>query len=77
MLELKERIEQMIQHGGTEEDLFAVVAHIDNEFLEKEKKHLMEAWDNGDHCIDLPDGSWEQKYKSPEDYYNRNYENNL
>jgi hypothetical protein len=43
------------------------------ELLEKEKEQIMEAFDYGDFCIDLPMGGWEQKYKSPEDYYNQKY----
>ena len=41
--------------------------------LESEKQQIMEAFDYGDYCVDLPDGSWEQKYKSPEHYYEENY----
>jgi len=37
------------------------------------EQQIMEAFDNGDHCIDLPDGSWKQKYDSPEQYYNETY----
>jgi hypothetical protein len=40
------------------------------------EQQIMEAFDNGDHCIDLPDGSWKQKYDSPEQYYNETYGNN-
>jgi hypothetical protein len=40
---------------------------------EMEKQQIMEAFDYGDYCIDLPDGTWEQKYKSPEQYYNEEY----
>lgn len=47
-----------------------------NEALEKEKEQIMEAFDYGDYCIDLPDGTWEQKYKSPEEYYNQTYNQN-
>jgi hypothetical protein len=47
------------------------------QILEQAKKmfeqQIMEAFDNGDHCIDLPDGSWKQKYDSPEQYYNETY----
>ena len=38
-----------------------------------EKEHIMMAWDNGDCCIDLPNGDWEQKYKSSEQYYNETF----
>ena len=41
--------------------------------LEMEKQQTIDAWDKGDYCIDLPDGTWEQKYKSGEDYYNETY----
>ena len=37
------------------------------------KEQIMEEFDYGDYCIDLPDGTWEQKYKSPEQYYNEEY----
>ena len=40
---------------------------------EMEKEQIMEAFDYGDYCVDLPDGTWEQKYKSPEQYYNEEY----
>jgi len=40
---------------------------------EMEKQQIMEAFDNGDHCIDLPDGGFEQKYKSAKQYYNETY----
>lgn len=38
-----------------------------------EREQIKEAFDNGDHCIDLPDGGWEQKYKSADHYYNETY----
>jgi uncharacterized protein YrzB (UPF0473 family) len=63
MMELKERILSMIQNGGTEDDLFAVIAHIDNEFFEKEKKHLIDA---GNSILEDP-SSWGEKY------YNKKY----
>ena len=44
-----------------------------NKFLEMEKEQIMDAWDKGDYCIDLPDGSWKQKYESGEQYYNETY----
>jgi len=44
MTELKETVLAMINNGGTEEDLEAVISHIDNTFLEKEKEHIMEAY---------------------------------
>jgi hypothetical protein len=37
------------------------------------ENQIMQAFDNGDHCIDLPDGSWKQKYDSPEQYYTETY----
>ena len=39
------------------------------------KEEIEEAWDKGDYCIDLPDGTWEQKYKSAEQYYNETFNN--
>lgn len=38
-----------------------------------EKEQIIDAWDKGDYCIDLPDGSWKQKYESGEQYYNETY----
>jgi len=37
------------------------------------KEEIEDAWDKGDYCIDLPDGTWEQKYKSAEQYYNETF----
>jgi hypothetical protein len=37
------------------------------------KEEVEDAWDKGDYCIDLPDGTWEQKYKSAEQYYNETF----
>jgi len=37
------------------------------------EQQIIEAWDKGDCCIDLPDGGWEQKYKSGEQYYNETF----
>lgn len=42
----------------------------------KFEEQVKEAFDNGDHCIDLPDGGWEQKYKSADHYYNETFGNN-
>lgn len=42
-------------------------------FIEMHKQEIIDAFDNGDHCIDLPDGSWEQKYKSAEQYYQETF----
>jgi hypothetical protein len=42
---------------------------------EMEKQQIIDAWDKGDYCIDLPDGSWEQKYKSGEQYYTETFTN--
>jgi len=40
------------------------------------EEEIEEAWDKGDYCIDLPDGTWEQKYKSAEQYYNETFGGN-
>jgi hypothetical protein len=40
---------------------------------EMEKKQIIEAFDFGDYCVDLPEGGWKQKYDSPEQYYNETY----
>lgn len=50
-----------------------VVMKLKRQAKEMEKEQIMEAFDYGDYCIDLPDGTWEQKYKSPEQYYNEEY----
>lgn len=42
MQELKDVIDEMIKNGGTEEDLFAVIAHIDNWAFEKEKEQMVD-----------------------------------
>ena len=40
-----------------------------------EREQIYDAFNFGDYNIDLPDGSWEQKYKSPQQYYEENYGN--
>jgi hypothetical protein len=40
---------------------------------EMEKQQIIEAFDFGDYCVDLPEGGWKQKYDSPEQYYNETY----
>jgi hypothetical protein len=40
------------------------------------KEEITKAFDFGDYNIDLPDGTWEQKYKSPEQYYNETFGGN-
>jgi hypothetical protein len=40
---------------------------------EMEKKQIIEAFDFGDYCVDLPEGGWKQKYDSPEQYYNETF----
>jgi hypothetical protein len=40
---------------------------------EMEKEQIIEAFDFGDYCIDLPEGGWKQKYDSPEQYYKQTY----
>ena len=50
----------------------AIINHADR--LHKEE--IEDAWDKGDYCIDLPDGTWEQKYKSAEQYYNETFGGN-
>lgn len=67
MQDLKETIEQMINNGGTEEDLFAVISHIDNTYFIKEKKQIMNAFLEGkiNHSKD-----WAI------DYYNQTYNEN-
>ena len=51
-----------------------------NEIVEQGKamheEEIEDAWDKGDYCIDLPDGTWEQKYKSAKQYYNETFGNN-
>jgi hypothetical protein len=65
MQELRETIWAMIENGGTEEDLFAVIAHIDKA-LEKEKEQIIQAhglkyYDIGEVTI------------TGENYYNQTY----
>jgi hypothetical protein len=43
---------------------------------EIEKQQIIEAFDFGDYCVDLPEGGWKQKYDSPEQYYQQTYGNN-
>ena len=52
-----------------------VVKHQDilKQAKQMEREQIKEAFDYGDYCIDLPDGGWEQKYKSAEQYYNETY----
>ena len=38
------------------------------------EEEIKDAWDAGDYCIDLPDGSWEQKYKSADQYYKERFD---
>ena len=38
-----------------------------------EREQIKKAFDYGDYCIDLPDGGWEQKYKSADQYYTKTY----
>jgi hypothetical protein len=40
---------------------------------EMEKQQIIEAFDFGDYCVDLPEGGWKQKYDSPEKYYEQTY----
>ena len=47
-----------------------------NKAKEMHKEEIKDAWDKGDYCIDLPDGTWEQKYKSAEQYYNETFGGN-
>lgn len=37
------------------------------------EKQIIDAWEKGDFCIDLPDGTWKQKYESGEQYYNEKF----
>lgn len=41
------------------------------------KEEIVEAFDYGDYCIDLPGGEWEQNYKSAEQYYNEKFNDEL
>lgn len=63
MQELKDVIGEMIKNGGTEEDLFAVIAHIDNWAFEKEKEQICNAYTDG----------LEGPYLGAEQYYNQTY----
>jgi hypothetical protein len=65
MQELRETIWAMIENGGTEEDLFAVIAHIDKA-LEKEKEQIVAARE---------DGNMFYLFKSNEQYLKQTYNN--
>jgi len=71
MQELKYTIRSMIDNGGTEEDLYAVINHIDNTFLEKEKQQIIDAVKSLWSVHELPD--YEQE---GEDYYNKTFKTN-
>ena len=62
------------KYFGREENCSPNFRHKIKEAKEMEKQQIIDAWDKGDYCVDLPDGTWEQKYKSGEQYYNENYE---
>jgi hypothetical protein len=68
-------IEQMIAKQNGKGDSRSM-DEIFDQAKEIEFRQIMEAFDNGDHCIDLPDGSWKQKYDSPEQYYTQTYNQN-
>jgi len=70
MQELKSTIEDMINNGGTEEDLYAVIAHIDNTYLEKEKKMVIDAYSSG-----FVSGKW-QTDGNDNIYHAKKYFNN-
>ena len=71
MTQLKETVLAMINNGGTEEDLEAVIAHIDNTFLEKEKEQIKNAWDKRGSTI-VPRYYLEENING-EQYYNETY----
>jgi hypothetical protein len=52
---------------------YVVYKFLEENFLEVEKQQIFDAFEYGDYNIDLPDGSWEQKFKSPEHYYEETY----
>ena len=64
MQELRETIWAMIENNGTEEDLFAVIAHIDKA-LEKEKEQIIDAYLKG-YIHYLPE-------VDSKEYYNQTY----
>ena len=63
-----EKLEKFIP-SGNQIAIFSIL----QQAKQMEKEQIMDAWNKGDYCIDLPDGSWEQKYKSAEQYYNETY----
>ena len=67
MQELKETVLAMINNGGTEEDLEAVVSHIDNTFLEKDKEQIIKAHLAGQNSNEEVEGETEIEY------YNQTY----
>ena len=42
-------------------------------FLVKEKEQIVDAFENGDNCIDDGYGGFNQKYKSAEDYFTQTF----
>lgn len=75
MQELKDVIGDMIKNGGTEEDLFAVISHIDNWAFEKEKEQIINAVENGREVFgDSYD--WDYEFSDGEEYYNQTYNQN-
>ena len=80
MQELKDVIDEMIKNGGTEEDLFAVIAHIDNWAFEKEKEQIMKAVKDSYECTynscDSGCGGNIEIEFTPQEYYNQLYNQN-
>ena len=67
MLQLRKMVNDMIEHGGTEEDLFAVIGHIDNWALELETAQLLNAYNDGKKSVLAKEEMfWDE-------YYNRKY----
>lgn len=77
MQELKDVISEMIKNGGTEEDLFGVISHIDNWGIQKEKEQIIEAFEVGYKSCDI-DEAFEinRKLASGELHYNKTYNQN-
>jgi len=69
----RKNLHAMVSGNSTE---FKTEVEIFEKAKAMHKEEIEDAWDKGDYCIDLPDGTWEQKYKSAEQYYNETFNNN-
>lgn len=76
--ELKETIQEMINHGG-DEDLLSVIAHIENTFIEKEKEQIVQAINETQNVLIVNDiivSTFMESGTLGEKYYNQKYNEN-